>query len=157
MKKLKSVSCMLAFALTVGAAFTVHVQAADPGKRPLRGFLVQRAKEHLGLTPSQINGIKAVITADKEILIKLLDRLHDTRIDLRETIQSPEATETSVRAASAEVAAAEADIAVERWHLYQKISPILTPDQREEVQRLLQCLDDWIDHVIRQIGDWPAD
>ena len=82
----------------------------------------------------------------------ILTSLHDARIDLRETIQKPGASENEIRTASAKVAVFEADLAVERAKLYGKISPILTADQLAKVNEFQQRADDFVDGAIAAIG-----
>ena len=67
------------------------------------------------------------------MLAGLSGQLHDARQNLRAAIQASDANETTVRAASAKVASAEADLAVERMKLYGKIAPILTDEQRRQI------------------------
>jgi Spy/CpxP family protein refolding chaperone len=148
--------------LTVAAAilaggwlFTLHAaplkqrQAADG---PTRGHLLQRAKEKLNLTDDQISQIKEVLKAEKEDITGLLTRLHDARSDMRQAIHASDANESSVRAASAKVAAVEADLAVERFQLYGKIAPILTTEQRDKLQQMAAQVDDFVDGAINRLG-----
>ena len=99
-------------------------------RHALREHVLERVKEKLGLTDEQIEKIKAELKADKDTLKSEVTQLHQARVGLRAAIQAADATETSVRAAAAKVAAAEADFAVERFKLYGKINPILTAEQR---------------------------
>jgi Spy/CpxP family protein refolding chaperone len=138
-----------------GGLFAFKVHAAErPGlQRAFRGQFLERAREKLGLTDDQVTKIKAELKGEKEALTDLLSRLHEARIGLREAIQGADSNETSVRAASAKVAAVEADLAVERLKLYGRISPILTADQREKVMEFQAKLDDFVDNAINRIGD----
>ena len=83
----------------------------------------------------------------------LLSQLHEARVGLREAIQAADANETTVRAASAKVASVEADLAVERLKLYGRISPILTAEQRDQVMEFQTKLDDFVDNIIRHLGE----
>jgi Spy/CpxP family protein refolding chaperone len=112
-----------------------------------------RAKEKLGLTDAQVDKIKTELRAEKDTLKALVSDLHDARVSVREAIQASNATESSVRAASAKVAAAEADLAVERLKLYSRISPILTTDQLEKLKELREHLDAAVDRAIDRIGE----
>ena len=149
----------LAAALSAGGLFVLNAHAADSTapRTALHGRLLERAKEKLGLTDAQVVQIKAVLKSDKDSLTGLLTRLHEARSGLRNAIQSPDATEASVRAASAKVAAVEADLAVERLKLHGKISPILTADQREKLSEFQARLDDLADTVIGRIGERLAE
>jgi Spy/CpxP family protein refolding chaperone len=72
----------------------------------------------------------------------LASRLREARFELREAIQSAEATEQSVRAVAAKLADVQADAAVERMKLHGKISPILTAKQHEKIARLQSRLNE---------------
>jgi Spy/CpxP family protein refolding chaperone len=118
---------------------------------------LQRLGDKLNLTADQRTQIKAVLVADKDTLAPLLSSLHEARVGLRTSIRAGDATEASVRAASAKVAAAEADLAVERMKLYAKIAPILTDAQRQQLAELEQRADEFVDNVITRIGSGMSD
>ena len=89
---------------------------------------------------------------EKDVLKPIVDRLHDARKNLRTAIHAGDASESSVRAASAKVAGAEADLAVERMKLYGKIAPVLTDEQRQKIAEFEQQADEFADKVIARIG-----
>ena len=141
-------------AVVAAGGLTVAVaRAQDTGAGHFgRGRFLQRAKEKLGLSNDQVSQIKVVLSTDKDTLTSLLSSWHDARVALRETIQKPGASESDIRAASAKVAAIEADFAVERAKLYGKISPILTPDQLSKVEDFQQRMVDFVDGAIAVFG-----
>lgn len=144
---------MLAAALAAGAALGI-ARAAEAARGPLgRGPWLQRAAEKLGLTDAQRAAIKDVLAAEKDTIKDLLTRMHEARKALREAIRAEDATEASVRAAAARVAAVEADLAVERHKLHRRIAPILTPEQREQIAQWEARLDEWIARAVGQIGE----
>ena len=124
-----------------------------PPAAPGVGGFCERAKEKLGLSDDQVSQIKAQLLAEKDNLKDVISKLHDARVSLREAIQAPDATEASVRAASAKMAAVESDLAVERLKLFGKISPILTEDQRDKVKEFQTKIDDYLDGAISHIGE----
>jgi len=158
MKTSNCLTATLAAALFAGAVITFTSHAAKPpaGHRAFHGHLLERAKEKLGLSDEQLAKIKAELGSEKDTLHALISALHTARVGLREAIQAPDANETSVRAASAKVSVAEADLAVERLKLYGKISPILTEEQREEVKVFQGKIDDFFDTAINRIGEHLA-
>ena len=87
----------------------------------------------------------------------MLGQLHAARQNLRATIQASDANETTVRVASAQVAAVEADLAVERMKIYGKIAPILTDEQRQQISEFQQRADDFADRAIAHAGDGLGD
>ena len=140
-------------AAIVMCGLTSTTLAADnPAQAPLRGKIFQRIAEKLNLTADQRAQIKSVLSGEKDTLAPLLGQLHDARTNLRAAIRASDANETSVRAASAKVASAEADLAVERMKLYGKIAPILTEAQRQQLSEMQQRADALVDHVIARIG-----
>ncbi len=145
----------VAAAVAVGGAFVLKAKAAEAqeGRHASRGQLLERAKEKLGLTDDQIAKIKTEVAGEKDTIKDLITKWHDARLGLRQAIQAPDASEASVRAASAKVAAAEADLAVERFKLYGKITPLLTEDQRAKVKQLQGKIDDFMDNAISRLGD----
>ena len=118
---------------------------------------MERAKEKLGLTDEQVTQIKAVVKSDRKSIKDLASRLQEARAELLETIQSPNANEEAVRAASAKVAAVEADAAVERMKIRARINPILTDAQRDELgqarSRLNKAGKTVIDRIARRLGE----
>ena len=131
------------------AADTATVASARQG-------ILQRIADKLNLTGDQRTQIKAVLAADKDTLAPLLGAVHDARKNLRTAIRAGDANEASVRAASAKVGAAEADLAVERMKLYGKIAPILTDVQRQQLADWQQGADDFVDNAITRLGSGPG-
>jgi Spy/CpxP family protein refolding chaperone len=124
------------FASRTFASSDSTTNVTDTG--PRLGRILQRVADRLDLTADQRTQIKAVITGDLANLKALITNLHDARAALRTTIQADGSTEADVRAASAKVAAVEADLAVERLKLFGRISPILTGEQRAKLSELEQ-------------------
>ena len=131
--------------------------AGSTESAPFRGKIFQRLAEKLNLTADQKSQIKTILAGEKDTLKPLLAALHDARKNLRTAIRASDASEASVRATSAKVAGAEADLAVERLKLYGKISPILTDEQREKISAFEQRADEFVDAAIDRIGDALAD
>jgi Spy/CpxP family protein refolding chaperone len=104
--------------------------------RPGHGRILKHLVKKLNLTGDQKTRIKAVLKADRDVLAGLAGQVREVRQNLRAAIHAHDANETAVRAASARVASAEADLAVERMKLYGKIAPILTDEQRRQVSNL---------------------
>lgn len=145
---------LLAAAVLAAVGFTATtIFAADNlSAPPAHGRILQRLAARLNLTDDQCTQIRAVQAGERDTLAPLIAVLHDARKNLRTAIRAGDANETSVRAASAKVAAAEADLAVERMKLYGKIAPILTDAQRKQLADLQQLADDFADNAIARIG-----
>jgi Spy/CpxP family protein refolding chaperone len=143
----------LAAALLAGGFIATKTHAAtDDSAPPARGRIFQRIAEKLDLNDDQQVKIKSVLADESDTLKPLLTSLHDSRKSLREAIRAKDATEASVRAASAKVAGVEADMAVERMKLFGKISPILTEEQRQQAADLQARADDFVDSAIARLG-----
>jgi Spy/CpxP family protein refolding chaperone len=155
MKTSKWFPLALAAVLGAGGLLSLNSHAANTSlaqdRGALRGRFLERGKQKLGLTDEQAAQIKAALTADKDNLASLLSRLHEARAGLRAAIQAPDATEASARAASAKVAAVEADLAAERLKLYGKISPILTADQLAKLKEFQARRDEFAESIISRI------
>jgi Spy/CpxP family protein refolding chaperone len=147
-----------AAAIIVGGFSANQSLAADNGTTaPARQGILQRIADKLNLTSDQRTQIKAILVADKDTLAPLLGAVHDARKNLRTAIRAGDAHEASVRAASAKVGAAEADLAVERMKLYGKIAPILTDAQRQQLADWQQGADDFVDNAITRLGSGLGD
>jgi len=155
--KTKYLLMSFAAAIAVGGITIYNAQAVEGGGGRLRGPLLQRVAEKLNLTEKQRTQIKAELVAEKDTLKNLFGRLHEARKELREAIHASGATEGSVRAASAGVAAVEADLAVERLKLNGKINPILTDEQRAMAVEMEKRVDEFVDGVISRMGERLAE
>ncbi len=142
--------------IAAGGFTSSNVLAADNAAAPARERVLQRIAGKLNLTADQRTQIKAAFAGERNTLAPLLAALHGARENLRAAIRASDANETSVRAASAKVAAAEAGLAVERMRLYGKIAPILTEAQRRQLAGMRQRADDFVDNVIARIGPGPG-
>ena len=139
-------------ALLIGSAFFVtKLNASESGQRFGGGTILKRVIAQLNLSQEQISKIKTELRSEKDTIVPLLERLHTSRKQLRETIQSG-ADEKTIRAASAKVADVEADIAVERARLHSKIAPILNDDQIVKIKTFEEKADDFVINAIKAIG-----
>jgi Spy/CpxP family protein refolding chaperone len=160
MKLAKWLAFTLVAALAVGGAMVARTRAAeaqqlnpalgaDPGAHGQLGPGIVR---QLGLSREQKRQIRAVLVGDKDKLTARLTAARDARVNLRSTIRTPGASENEIRGASAGVAAAEADLAVERAALYGKFSTILTAEQMARLNQLQQRADNLADGAIVRLG-----
>ncbi len=154
MKSPKRINLWAAAVLAAGLWQNTNVLAADSAAeaRPARARLIARVRQQLDLTDEQTAKIKEVIAGDRENLKRLVTAVHDARVAVREAINAPGATETSVRAAAQKLSSAEADFAVERLQLRGKINPILTDEQRAKVKELHARIDKWVENAIDRFG-----
>ena len=151
-----------AAALLAGGMITSTSRAVDnneaAARHPLGARLLERAREKLDLTDEQVRQIKAALKSEKGNLVGLMSRMRQARLELRGAIQSPDASEDSVRAAAAKVAAVQSDVAVERMKLFRQIRPILTEEQRARLHEMQSRLDGAVDRALQQhAGDEPGE
>ena len=159
MKTNKILTVTLAAVLNLGGLATTPSLAAEtsPPAQPLRQRIFQRIADKLNLTDDQKAQIKTILSGERGTLQPLLSRLHDARKNLRAAIRASDASEAAVRAASAQVADVEADLAVERMKIFGKIAPILTDEQRRKIADLEQNADATADSAIAQLGERSGD
>jgi len=138
--------------LNLGGGLTTASLGADTSA-PAHGGYFHRLAQRLNLTDDQKAQIKAVLRSERDTLRPLLGQLHAARANLRAAIQAAAANETTVRAASAQVAVIEANFAVERMKIFAKIAPILTDEQRQQLSELEQRADDFADRAIARAGE----
>ena len=153
MKIIQLLTLATAAAIFAGGSTLESPAAENAAAPPAHGRILQRIARKLNLTDDQKTQIKAVLSADRGTLAALLGQWHDARKNLRAAIHAGDANETSVRATSAKVAVAEADLAVERMKLYGKIAPILTDGQRRQIAALEERFNRFADDAIARIGD----
>lgn len=152
MKK-KMLLSLLAVAVVAGGLLIARAQSTDRQAGPAgRGNILQRIARQLQLTADQRTAIRADLVADKDTIVALFNRLHEAHIQLRNAIQADQATPDSVRAASANLAAVEADLAVERLKLHGEIYPLLSDNQKDRLAGLEDHLDTFVDGVISRIA-----
>lgn len=152
--KAKSLIWTLAGVVAAGGV-VLGIARAGETARGLQGRAqwLQRAAEKLGLTAEQRAAIRDALVSEKDAIKDVVTRLHEARKALREAIRAEDATEASVRAAAARVAAVEADLAVLRHRLYRRIHPILTAEQREQIAQWEARLDEWISRAVERLGE----
>jgi len=137
--------------LLLGGVAVFKVNAAATAKGSPRGQVLQRVVSELELTPEQIGKIKTELRSEKEAIVALLSRLHESKKTLRETIQAG-TDEKAIRAAAAKVAEVDADIAVQRAKVRAKLAPILTAEQIEKVKQFEEKADEFVINAIKSIG-----
>jgi Spy/CpxP family protein refolding chaperone len=138
--------------LVAGGLAYKTLAAGNDTPQVAHGRMFQRIAEMLNLTDDQKAQIKTILRGEKNTLVPLLNQLHDARKNLRAAIRSSDASEAAVRAASANVASVESNLAVERMKLYGQIAPILTDAQRKELADMQQLADDVADNAIARLG-----
>lgn len=150
MKKKTLLTLLAATLITVSGILYANAapSAGGPHGRPQ---IWQRIISELDLSKEQIEKIKAELRSEKENVAPLLTRLHETRKELRGTIQS-DGDEKAIRAAHAKVADVEADLAVQRAKIRARIVPHLTEEQLQKMKAMEEKLDEVAIQAIRNLG-----
>ncbi len=151
--KNKFLIVLAATVLAVGGLTAIKASAASREKpHHARNRVMERIAGKLDLTAEQRKEIRGILAGEKNTLKALASRSHEARADLRAAIRANDATETSVRAASAKVSAVDADLAVERMKLFEKIKPLLTEEQLKKISELEKRANAFAESAIDQIG-----
>jgi protein CpxP len=132
----KTLSVAAALFSSVGMA-----QAATPGHMdgdgpPHSGNHLKKMAKDLGLDAQQKGQVKDILKTNHDQAKPLMDKLVAERRAVRALIQADTLDEAAIRAQSAHVAAVEADLAVNRALVAQKIRAVLTPDQIQKFKAL---------------------
>lgn len=148
----KSIWFTLAAAGVIAVGGILTAQAAQDNAAGPIARLRQRswanAKAKLGLTDDQVTQIKTVLRSEKDSLIALAKKQREARVLLREVIKKDGATEADLRAAAANLGAAEGDMAVLKAKLYVRIRPILTQEQLDKIAAWQDKVDSFVDGAI---------
>ncbi len=144
------VAALVADGFTATKAFAAEKSGGAPVS--MHGKILQRLADRLELSTDQRSQIKTILKGEEDTLKPLLTSLREARTNLRAAIHAADANETNVRAASAKVASAEADLAVERMKISGKISPILTAGQRQKISELEARVDEFASHALARLG-----
>ncbi len=126
------VVCCVAL-MGIGATIAVaQAKGCDegPGGRPGHHDFKKIAKK-LGLSDDQKAKAKVLFTANREIVKPIFDTLHGERKNLQTLLHADAVDEAAIRAATARVAALEADLNVNRAKTGVQFRALLTPAQRE--------------------------
>lgn len=123
---------LLASALPASAA--LRGAGFGAGARP--GAMLERVAERLELTDSQRTEIRDVLRSAAPELANAAERVKDERLELFDAIHQHPPVEADIRLAAADVAAAEADMAVLRSRVADEVYGVLTPAQQEEMNEI---------------------
>jgi periplasmic protein CpxP/Spy len=106
---------------------------AGPGGR---GFAAGFALGQLDLSDSQKQQVRDITQRHREQSQPLMQRLQQAMEAQRAAVETTPVNESLVRAAAQDVAAVQADLAVERARLRSDIFSILTVEQQEKAKQL---------------------
>ena len=146
----------LAAAVTLGS--TLVIAAADGGgddgvfsgiRQRIHDRLVQ-----LGLSSEQRDQVREVLRGFMPEVAPLVKQSVAEHRTLRQMIRATPVNEEAIRTQAAKVAAINAELAVKRAQIVEKIRPILTPEQLEEIQEMEENLHSRVEQGLGRLGRW---
>jgi Spy/CpxP family protein refolding chaperone len=129
----------LALAALVGGAAVVAQGGPGGGfgRHGGRGFMGPMAGlGQLGLSDDQRQQVHAALAGHRDEFKALSDRARKAHQDQQAAVEQVPMNEQQVRAAAAEVAAVEADMAVLHARVHEQVFSLLTPDQQAKAKQL---------------------
>jgi periplasmic protein CpxP/Spy len=127
---------VLALAAGLSAAVTEAV-AQNHGKHGREGKMLQRMTEQLNLTEDQQAQIKTILQTEKSKIQPLRQQLRQNRM-AQTGVATGTFDEAQVRSFASKQAQIMTDLTVERERTKSQIYSVLTPDQRQKAQALMQ-------------------
>lgn len=122
-------AAVLAPALLLAAVTAEHAHQ--------QGGFAQHIAQKLGLSDNQTQQVQGILANHKAEISSGIDRLKTAKTALFDAIHADSFDESAVRAAAANVAQAEADLAVSRAKIVSEVRGVLTPDQQAKAKELL--------------------
>ena len=111
-------------------------RAAGPGGHGGRGFAAGFALGQLDLSDAQKQQVGDITKRHRDQTRPLMQRLGQAMAAQRAAIDTVPVNEAAVRAASQDVAAAQADMAVEQARLHSDVFAVLTVEQQAKAKSL---------------------
>ena len=107
------------------------------GKDFDHGFMMGQMMAHLDLDEGQKEALHEQMQANHEEMAAVMEQLHAARQALAQAIHAPDFDEAAIRAAAADTAAVDGDLAVARAQMLRQVRDILTPQQQEKLEAIL--------------------
>lgn len=136
---------------------TLAFAAGDGGGGGAWGGIRERIHQRLvqlGISADQRDQIREVLRGFMPEVAPLVKQSLQEHRTLRDTIRATPVDEAAIRAQSAKVAAIDAELAVKRALIVEKIRPILTPDQLKEVQKMEEEFHSRMGEGLGRLGRW---
>lgn len=135
---------------------TTLVFAAGEGGGPWAGIRdrIHQRLVRVGITAEQRDQVRAVLKSFMPEVAPLVKQSIQERKALRDAIRATPVNEAAIRAQSAKVAAIDAELAVKRAQIIEKVRPILTPEQLGELGRMEDEFHSKINDGLGKLGRW---
>jgi Spy/CpxP family protein refolding chaperone len=121
-------AAVLAPALLFAAAAATHANHGD---------FSQHLAQKLGLSAEQTQQVQGVFANHKAELSAQMDRMKTAKSTLFDAVHADTFDEGTIRAAAANVAQVEADLAVSHAKMASEVRGFLTPDQQAKAKELM--------------------
>ncbi|MEI6206603.1 MAG: Spy/CpxP family protein refolding chaperone [Desulfuromonadales bacterium] len=96
-----------------------------------------RMAKILKLTDTQKSQIKAILDAEREQAKPMMDKMHESREQLKQLADATVFDETAVRAVAVAQSQIEVELIVSHTRTLNKVNTLLTPGQRELLANIL--------------------
>ncbi len=141
MKMVRNKVLALAGAAILAPVLLFAAVAANQGTQPAhQAAFAQHLAQKLGLSDDQTAQVQAVFANHKAELSAEMTRMKTAKSALFDAIHADSFDESAVRAAAANVAAVEADLAVTHAKAASEVKSILTPDQQAKAKEMLATM-----------------
>jgi Spy/CpxP family protein refolding chaperone len=139
----KLMTSVAVVALMAGAGAAVYAQApAGPGGRgrsafgPGRGFGAGFALGQLDLSAAQKQQVRDITQRHRQTMQPVMQRMEQAMMAEHTAVDAMPVNEAAVRGAAQDVAAAQADLAVDQARMHSDIFSILTVEQQTKAKEL---------------------
>lgn len=155
--KTKKATYWAAGLIAAATLCTCYINAAESGANETGATIRERFHARmvaLGITSEQRDQLRAVLREFQPTVKPLVEKCIQERRTLREMIHATPANDAAIRSQSAKVAACEADLAVARAQIVEKIRPILSNEQLQELRRMEDNAYSRIDEGLARFSRW---
>ena len=122
----------------------------------MAGMFMRRVAERLHVTPDQKIAALDALRKHLPAVKPLVDQVIKERFALRKLLEAPTVDEAAVRAGAQRVAAAEADLAVQKALLFHDLRAVATPEQLTSIDQMEANAETrWL-KTVDLVSDWIA-
>lgn len=154
---MKKLNLLVIAAVTLAGAATTIVAAENGGpERHHRHHRMMQRLEEVGVTDAQKEQIRSIMRESRPTMRPLVKQMIQERRALRDAIHATPVNEAAIRAQAARVAQVQADLAVRRAHVSDKVRAVLTPEQAAKLKEMSAKHDAKVDSFMNRGGGHDA-
>lgn len=143
-------------AAAIAAAFTfasAPLRAATPPEDQETGFpRLEMLAQALDVTDAQRQEIKQILQEARPVTQPLVQRVVETRRALEDQVQIQPVNEAAIRSRAAELATAQADLAVQRSRIHEQLAGVLTEKQLTRAEALRSSFRERADRLMARLA-----